>query len=614
MKWVLFVYLFLETLWEFSALAFEAHTSDIPENHNTHQLQSLRTNPIYSIKNSTSDNEYLSWNELIVTVDCLSKHKVLLQETIPVPSTIDTSFFVHQPVYVTLTALSKRVPQLMEAVRTLVQAKVRPTKIFVVLSYDSFLMDSGFHQDDIPDALLSLVVAGYVSIVVTENVGPHRKLLPVLKRYFNQDVFIVTVDDDLTHLHGYTLLYQLLKQFMHHGKPRSIVALKVRRIGINVAAGTVGKFVLSKDAAAWSLMDTAEFRRPEMLLLPVGSGGVLYHPSYFSKVVFNNLLRKVTVTADDVMYRLVTMARNVTVLPGCGYLWSHGPSTSTSSSTSSPAGIRACPRDPEDDRFEAMYAAQLAAANAPLSFLDSDLRRATVEAGKYAAAVVLSHPPSPSDLNHDRGHDHNQNRYHKRKNKHEDIRYNKRSTSSDAGGRKKQEGAGAGSTDANAKGKDEDNHEDKEFVLFPPTESELSDFVIGESRRKLVRGISPKTFVNNKYIKSLDSVNLKMGFYELFKSGVAVSDALHGHFKFNAFLNQFAHEREPACFALAGLMSRLLNGEGSFKGKESERVGALKATPDIAKVGYELDKCIWGAEKNLSYMDRLAYCGLSLSS
>lgn len=55
----------------------------------------------------------------------------------------------------------------------------------------------------------------------------------------------------------------------------------------------------------------------EMLLLPTGTGGVLYRPSFFHPIVFDKQLLNLTATGDDLSFRLATLARGVPVVTAC---------------------------------------------------------------------------------------------------------------------------------------------------------------------------------------------------------------------------------------------------------------------------------------------------------
>ena len=54
-----------------------------------------------------------------------------------------------------------------------------------------------------------------------------------------------------------------------------------------------------------------------MLVLPTGSGSILYRPKFFTDLVFDHELRALTATNDDLAFRLVTLMNNIMVVMGC---------------------------------------------------------------------------------------------------------------------------------------------------------------------------------------------------------------------------------------------------------------------------------------------------------
>ena len=247
------------------------------------------------------------WEELVVVVKDLSAHASLLKKLVPNPGIAPSTYFVQQPVYVSLTTISERFHHVHKSIIRVIQGKIVPTHIYLCISEEPFLLDKGITS--IPDNLLSLVAAKYLTIVYTQNIGPHRKLLPVLKRYWGQDVFIATVDDDLSNYHGYNLLYQLLKDHKMN-KSEHVIALRARYIGFCRAFPHAVTTYTS-----WKV--TKSYYQSEMLLLPTGTGGILYKPSYFHEIVFDRKLWEFTQTADDITFRLATLINEVPIQLGC---------------------------------------------------------------------------------------------------------------------------------------------------------------------------------------------------------------------------------------------------------------------------------------------------------
>jgi hypothetical protein len=135
---------------------------------------------------------------------------------------------VSVPVYVSLTSVSFRIETLAGTLRTILDGIVIPTHIYVFLSKQPHLLDEGLTR--IPEELLRLVAQKLITIVFTDNIGPHRKLIPILHRFYDEDVLIVNIDDDMVHQSQSTLLYQLLRYYKE-SDGQSVVALRSRRIG-----------------------------------------------------------------------------------------------------------------------------------------------------------------------------------------------------------------------------------------------------------------------------------------------------------------------------------------------------------------------------------------------
>ena len=278
--------------------------------------------------------EPFHWNEVYAEVNNETYHRTLVRELIPKPGTVKASFFVPQPVYISLTTMASRMHRVNKTIIGLIQARVVPTTIYLFISKEPFLLDTGVKE--IPNELLCLVAEGYLKIIYTANIGPHRKLIPALKRHWGEDVFIATVDDDMRKDQAYMILYRLLKHYTMAEKKDTIVALRARRIGLcDTPPYRVTKYM------TWSLQTAVN--RQEMMLMPTGTGGILYKPSYFHKVIFHKSLRYATGTADDLMFRLATMIRRIPVQLGCSVL------------RQKTHIVRRCPRDEYDRKYDSLY-------------------------------------------------------------------------------------------------------------------------------------------------------------------------------------------------------------------------------------------------------------------
>lgn len=266
----------------------------------------------YSVRFLPGSATRYGWGDVAVTVHNLTLHETLLSSMLPVPGALSPAALVRQPVFMSLTVMSTRLHRAHRAVLCLLQGYIVPTRIYLFVSFEPYLLDEGVSV--LPRQLLTLCAAGLLQIVFTANIGPHRKLLPLLDRYHAADVLLVTVDDDLGLVRNSTLLFRLLQTHLlslkqAEGK-HAIAALRSRRIGL-----CLGHPPYTTSYRYWSLSNT--ILGNEQLTVPTGTGGILYHPSQLHEVVFDPKLREITGSADDLMFRLASMAKNASVLLGC---------------------------------------------------------------------------------------------------------------------------------------------------------------------------------------------------------------------------------------------------------------------------------------------------------
>lgn len=221
------------------------------------------------------------------------------------------------PVYISLTSIHNRLYGVTATIDSIITGHVLPSHIYLFLSQDPFLLDQGvspdfLHSDTMRDLRAVYRRFPHISIVFVDNMGPHRKLLPLLAAKWTEDCVIVTVDDHL--LYPPSMLASLL-EYDRAAAATSVVARRARRMG------------LCSSSPPWMLAPYTRNRRglwpetrparQEMLMLPTGTGGVLYRPWYFHPVVFDADLRNATITGDDLLFRLATLAKGVPVVTSC---------------------------------------------------------------------------------------------------------------------------------------------------------------------------------------------------------------------------------------------------------------------------------------------------------
>lgn len=216
---------------------------------------------------------------------------------------------VGQAVYVSITVIARRLKSVVKTITTLLMGTVYPTRIYLFISYDPYLIDTGVKK--IPPTLVTLAQMYPLSIVYVDNIGPHRKLLPLLWKKWNEDCVIITFDDDLGSKKNNNQLSLILQYYLASNKD-SVISPRPRRIGV------CSKYPhKALKYGQWPI--TYAYGSKELLLLPTGNGGILYRPNFFHPIVFDDKLRNITGTADDIMFRLATLARNISVVIGCRF-------------------------------------------------------------------------------------------------------------------------------------------------------------------------------------------------------------------------------------------------------------------------------------------------------
>lgn len=233
--------------------------------------------------------------------------------SIPFASTI----LQGQHLYVSLTTIHNRIYGIMTTIESIISGTVWPDHIYVFVSRDPYLLDlgvtPGFILSESKGKLTEILqIYPWISVVFTENLGPHRKLLPLLAKKWDEDCVIVTIDDHETYRKK--TLETLMKFYDESGR-NAVVALRARRMGI------------CSDAPPWRVAPYTKNRKGlwpeaspayrEMLILPTGTGGVLYRPRFFHPIVFDRRLINSTKTGDDLLFRLATLAMSVPVVTAC---------------------------------------------------------------------------------------------------------------------------------------------------------------------------------------------------------------------------------------------------------------------------------------------------------
>lgn len=223
-------------------------------------------------------------------------------------------------VYISLTSTSERVKLVHNTILSLMSQTYPFTQITLYLSHEPYLLDNGLSDAPIELSLLSDINPKF-QIEFTENTGPYRKLLPMLQRHWEDDCLLVTVDDDK--IYREDLVERLVeKYYQRNGEAvianrasirwnrvlskycerRYKIPKKVRRyLESNVSGNKRHSHSLAYILGnRWKFIEDITF--------PEGNDGVLYHPKFFTPIVFQwPLIRKLAKTHDDFWFKVCTM-------------------------------------------------------------------------------------------------------------------------------------------------------------------------------------------------------------------------------------------------------------------------------------------------------------------
>ena len=207
------------------------------------------------------------------------------------------------PVYISMTSMFRRQGRLFECLKNILKQSYKPTKIFIYLSEDASFFDDGFKDKKITnESLLTLISENEIyEVIWGKDIGSYGKLLPLLKRKWEEDCLIITFDDDT--VYDYDLIKNLVSDYK---KNKCLINYRGRKMHVESI-----KELQTFDYLKGEKRDNYK----NLFNFPTGKGGILYHPSFFhgtKDLVFNeDIYGSICKTNDDVWFYLVRIANNV---------------------------------------------------------------------------------------------------------------------------------------------------------------------------------------------------------------------------------------------------------------------------------------------------------------
>lgn len=208
---------------------------------------------------------------------------------------------------VSLTTTAQRLPLCRMALMSIATQTCLPDKIIVWVSDQPYLRDTGIADPAVLETITGDLgaLADRVEFRWTENQGPYRKLMPLLRVCEDEDL-IVTADDDI--FYGREWLATLVAGF--DSDKRQVPAIRVRA----VRHGPTGK---PRTYLSWPIITEPGVRQRD-LIITFGGGAVLKKDFFASGDLDNQDYMRVAPTADDLWYSRLLLNNGVSVrcLPG----------------------------------------------------------------------------------------------------------------------------------------------------------------------------------------------------------------------------------------------------------------------------------------------------------
>lgn len=188
-------------------------------------------------------------------------------------------------VIISLTSFPDRIEKLYLCINSLLRQSLKANKVVLWLADTQFPDGKG-----IPDRLLALKKNG-LEIRFCQDIRSYKKIFFTAQEYGND--ILVTVDDDT--LYPEDWLERLISTYRKY--PDCVCCYRAHKMVVQ--NGCIAPY------SDWIGLSPDE-KGPDMMLVPIGVGGVLYPPGFFDTVEFDtDIIRELCPTADDLWLKVL---------------------------------------------------------------------------------------------------------------------------------------------------------------------------------------------------------------------------------------------------------------------------------------------------------------------
>lgn len=272
---------------------------------------------VVNTSNTNTTEEFLDWNPYHDFNRLHAANPMHMKRHLRQGQYLAEDLLDGQKVYISLTTINQRLYGIAETIRSITTGLVVPSHIYLIISKDPYLLDTGVPESSVMKLLSELIEVKksfpFISVIYSTNIGSHRKLLPLLRHKWHENCAIITVDDH--EIYQPNFLAAMLLYYVASGRD-SVVAMRCRRMAVCRSHSPLQLAPYFRYGRG--IWPEAKYGTRELLTLPTGIAGVLYRPQFFDEnVIFDRKLVELTKTGDDLMFRISTLAKGVAVVSAC---------------------------------------------------------------------------------------------------------------------------------------------------------------------------------------------------------------------------------------------------------------------------------------------------------